>query len=172
MRAAPVGLAILLLLHGCGGAKSTPSEPSTAPMYRAPSNATIPFRLAFENQMTSRFRFDRLVMTLDGGSLLTEQQHDLVRDRVRKGERAQIGVNVTPGDHAIRVMLVFIGDGTGLHGYKFEIRSSRKFTAAPNGEVTLIAYEQNAAAIEERPAVRYAEKGLKAPSPMCSCSCQ
>lgn len=148
-------------------------------MYRPPANATIPVRLVLDNQMGSHFRFERILLLVDDGSVLTREQHESIRDHVRSGGTATIGIRVTPGEHVIRMLVEFIGEGQGtfayLKGYKFEIRSSRGFTAVPDGEVRIITYEQNAAALEERPAVRYAETyppGSAPPAPTCSCPCK
>jgi hypothetical protein len=171
-------------LAACGSSSreattgSRSATPEAAP-YKPPASGAIPYRLVFEDRMGSSFRFDRIVILLDGAPVLTPEQHDAIRDHVRKGESAAIGIGVAPGDHKLQVLVVFTGDGQGsssyLKGYKFEIRSSRSFTAAPDGEVKIIAYEQDASALEERPALRYAEMyppGSKAPAPSCSCPCK
>lgn len=96
-------------------------------------------------------------------------------EKVRSGANATIDITVRPGDHTLRSLLIFQGNGAGisayLKGYRFEIRSSRSFTAAGNMEIGITTYEQDPGApLEERPAVRYREKGSVA-SAMCSCPC-
>lgn len=161
------------LFASCAG--KTANEPATAaPMYRPGPDATIPFRFVFDNRMSSTFRFERIDIRLDGGRVLTDEQHALVVEQVRDGKSAQFDVRLAPGDHVIRSQLTFIGSGQGAlaysKNYKFEIRTSRAFTAAPGGVVTMVAYEQDGP-LEERPAVRYSESGMPAAAPSCSCPC-
>jgi hypothetical protein len=167
------GAALVLsvaMAGACAGGSGRASSPE-APLYKPSPSATIPFRLVFDNHMGTSFRFEELKLTLDGARVLTGEQHELLREHVRKGQSANMTVRVTPGEHVMRALIVFTGTGQGiatsLKDYKFEIRSSRTFTAVADGEVKIITYEQEAAALEERPAVRYAET----PSPVASASC-
>jgi hypothetical protein len=73
---------------------------------------------------------------------------------------------VQPGDHTLQFLIEYQGNGYGifsyLKGYKFEIRSSRSFTALEGKTVSIrvIGWEQGGPTtpIEEKPAVRYTEK--------------
>jgi hypothetical protein len=70
-----------------------------------------------------------------------------------------------PGDHTLSVVLQYRGHGYGifsyLKGYSFKVRSSRTFTVGEGKAIKLevIGYEKGGVttALEERPAVRYAE---------------
>jgi len=169
-------LAAILIVAGLScGARNEPAQSVTA-AYTAPPDATMKVRVVFDNQLSSMFRFRRLVMRLDGVVVVGDERQDLLRDHVAKGERPQIDVRVTPGKHLLQFVIEFVGEGSGpsayLRGYKFEIRSSRSFVAADGAQITIVAYEQDASAIEERPAVRYVETGAGgAASAMCSCPC-
>lgn len=171
MRASVAAIA-LLAFASCGG--NTASEPpSKVPLYQPGPQATIPVRIVFENQMSSTFVFDELDLRLDDARVLTDAQHALVVEQVRKGQAAQFDVRVTPGDHMIRARIKFIGSGQGtfayLKNYRFDIRTSRAFTAAPGGVVTMITYELDGA-VEERPAVRFTQSGFPAAAPAPSSS--
>jgi hypothetical protein len=154
----------LVVLASCGGMTESAPAP-LVPMYRPSANATVPFRIAFENQMSSMFEFRRLDIRLDGQRLLTDAQHALIVEHVRKGERAQFDVRLEPGKHIIRSLIEFRGSGSGnsayLTGYKFEITSGRSFVVAPGGVITMITFEEDAP-LEQRPALRYTEVGIPA----------
>jgi hypothetical protein len=73
---------------------------------------------------------------------------------------------VQPGDHTLQIKLEYQGNGYGifsyLKGYKFEVTSSRSFTALEGKTIrlTVIGYEQGGPTtpLEEKPAVRFVEK--------------
>jgi hypothetical protein len=120
--------------------------------------------LVFENDMSSAFRLKRIVALYDGAPLATKtDDHDQV------GEQKEVALFsdlVQPGDHTVQVLLEYQGNGYGifsyLKGYKFEVRSSRSFTAIEGKTIQLrvIGFEQGGPTtpLEERPAVRYVEK--------------
>ena len=120
--------------------------------------------VVFENDMSSAFRLKRIVALYDGAPLATKTD-----DRDQIGDQKEIPLYaelVQPGDHTLQVLLEYQGNGYGifsyLKGYKFEVRSSRSFTAIEGKTLQLrvIGYEQGGPTtpLEERPAVRYVEK--------------
>jgi len=120
--------------------------------------------LTFENDMSSAFRLKRIVALYDGAPLASKtDEHDQVGDQK---EVALFSDLVQPGDHTVQVLLEYQGNGYGifsyLKGYKFEVRSSRSFTAIEGKTIQLrvVGFEQGGPTtpLEERPAVRYVEK--------------
>ncbi len=120
--------------------------------------------VVFENDMSSAFRLKRIVALYDGAPLATKtDERDQVGDQKEIPLYAEL---VQPGDHTLQVLLEYQGNGYGifsyLKGYKFEVRSSRSFTAIEGKTLSLrvIGYEQGGPTtpLEERPAVRYVEK--------------
>ena len=120
--------------------------------------------VVFENDMSSAFRLKRIVALYDGAPLATK-----IDDRDGIGDQKEIPLYaelVQPGDHTLQVLLEYQGNGYGifsyLKGYKFEVRSSRSFTAIEGKTIQLrvVGYEQGGPTtpLEERPAVRYIEK--------------
>jgi hypothetical protein len=120
--------------------------------------------VVFENDMSSAFRLKRIVALYDGAPLATKtDERDQIGDQKEIPLYAEL---VQPGDHTLQVLLEYQGNGYGifsyLKGYKFEVRSSRSFTAIEGKTIQLrvIGYEQGGPTtpLEERPAVRYVEK--------------
>lgn len=120
--------------------------------------------LVFQNDMSSAFRLKRIVALYDGAPLATKtDDHDQIGDQKEIPLYAEL---VQPGDHTVQVLLEYQGNGYGifsyLKGYKFEVRSSRSFTAIEGKTIQLrvIGFEQGGPTtpLEERPAVRYVEK--------------
>ncbi|GAC1570746.1 MAG: hypothetical protein NVS3B20_23620 [Polyangiales bacterium] len=120
--------------------------------------------VVFQNDMSSAFRLKRIVALYDGAPLATKTD-----DKDQIGEQKEIPLYaelVQPGDHTLQVLLEYQGNGYGifsyLKGYKFEVRSSRSFTAIEGKTIQLrvVGYEQGGPTtpLEERPAVRYIEK--------------
>jgi hypothetical protein len=135
--------------------------------------------VVFENDMSSAFRLKRIVALYDGAPLATKTD-----EREQIGDQKEIPLYaelVQPGDHTLQILLEYQGNGYGifsyLQGYKFEVRSSRSFTALEGKTLALrvIGYEQGGPTtpLEERPAIRYIEKltagvaqpGAGAPAP-------
>ena len=119
--------------------------------------------LVFENDMSSAFRLKRIVALYDGSPLATKtDDKDGIGDMKEIPMYAEL---VQPGDHTIQILLEYHGNGYGifsyLRGYKFEVKSSRSFTAIEGKTLTLrvIGYEQGDATtpFQERPAIRYIE---------------
>jgi hypothetical protein len=129
--------------------------------------------------MSSAFRLKRIVALYDGAPLATKTD-----EREQIGDQKEIPLYaelVQPGDHTLQILLEYQGNGYGifsyLQGYKFEVRSSRSFTALEGKTLALrvIGYEQGGPTtpLEERPAIRYIEKltagvaqpGAGAPAP-------
>jgi len=120
--------------------------------------------VVFENEMSSAFRLKRVVALYDGAPLATKTDE---KDQI--GDMKEVPLYnelVQPGDHTLQFLIEYQGNGYGifsyLKGYKFEIRSSRSFTALEGKTVAIrvIGYEQGGPTtpIEEKPAVRYTEK--------------
>lgn len=111
--------------------------------------------------MTDTFYFKRLDAKLDGQPLALPPD---TADHVNNRDRVIIDVKLTPGQHVLSSLIEYQGNGYGsssyLKGYKFEIRSIRKFVARERGELVIVGYEQGGkdGPIEERPAVRYEER--------------
>ncbi len=120
--------------------------------------------IVFENDMSSAFRLRRIVALYDGAPLATKtDERDQIGDQKEIPLYAEL---VQPGDHTVQVLLEYQGNGYGifsyLKGYKFEVRSSRSFTAIEGKTLQLrvVGYEQGGPTtpLEERPAVRFVEK--------------
>lgn len=120
--------------------------------------------VVFDNEMSNAFRLKRIVALYDGAPLATKTDE---KDQI--GDMKEVPLYnelVQPGDHTLQFLIEYQGNGYGifsyLKGYKFEIRSSRSFTALEGKTVAIrvIGYEQGGPTtpIEEKPAVRYTEK--------------
>jgi hypothetical protein len=74
-----------------------------------------------------------------------------------------LDIGVPPGEHVLQAFLRYRGRGYGvfsyLQGYRFDVRSTHTFAAAPGSlsEVTVEGYEKGGVTtpLEERPAVRW-----------------
>lgn len=122
--------------------------------------------VVFENEMSNAFRLKRIVALYDGAPLATKTDE---KDNI--GDMKEVPLYnelVQPGDHTVQVLIEYQGNGYGifsyLKGYKFEVRSSRSFTAIEGKTIQLrvIGYEQGGPTtpIEEKPAVRFVEKTM------------
>jgi hypothetical protein len=120
--------------------------------------------IVFENHMSSAFRLKRIVALYDGSPLATKtDERDQIGDQQSIPLYAEL---VQPGDHTVQVLLEYQGNGYGifsyLKGYKFEVRSTRSFTAIEGKTIilTIVGYEQGGPTtpLEERPAIKYQEK--------------
>ena len=120
--------------------------------------------LQFQNEMSNAFTLVRALFVLDGAV-----QYNKSDDSGALAEQTQIPIysgSVPPGDHTLQVLLQFQGNGYGvfsyLKGYHFDVRSSHSFTAVEGKTINLqvIAFEKGGVTVplEQRPAVRYAEK--------------
>jgi hypothetical protein len=107
----------------------------------------------------------RFIALLDGALLFKQENVPNLVEHVRRGDRIHFDVLVTPGDHELRSLFYYRGNGGEngyLRGYKFEIRSVRKFSGTEGRELVVIPYEANPGApLEERPALRYEEHELQ-----------
>ncbi len=120
--------------------------------------------IVFQNDMSSAFRLRRIVALYDGAPLATKtDERDQIGDQKEIPLYAEL---VQPGDHTVQVLLEYQGNGYGifsyLKGYKFEVRSSRSFTAIEGKtlQLRIVGYEQGGPTtpLEERPAIRFVEK--------------
>lgn len=120
--------------------------------------------IVFKNELSSAFRITRVLVVLDGAV-----QYNKTDQSGSLSEQPEIPIfngSIPPGDHTVQVLVNLQGNGYGvfsyLRGYKFEVRSSHSFTAVEGKTVQLqvLAYEKGGVTtpLEERPAIRYAEK--------------
>ncbi len=120
--------------------------------------------ITFKNELSSAFRVTRVLVVLDGAV-----QYNKTDQSGSLSEQPEIPIfngSIPPGDHTVQVLVNLQGNGYGvfsyLRGYKFEVRSSHSFTAVEGKTVQLqvLAYEKGGVTtpLEERPAIRYAEK--------------
>ncbi|MBS2019896.1 MAG: hypothetical protein JST00_43940 [Deltaproteobacteria bacterium] len=120
--------------------------------------------ITFVNEMSSAYKLKRVVALYDGSPLATKTDE---KDGIAEQKEIQLYAElVQPGDHTLQILLEYQGSGYGvfsyLKGYKFEVRSSRTFTALEGKTISIriIGYEQGGPTtpFEERPAVQYKEK--------------
>lgn len=120
--------------------------------------------IQFKNELSSAFRITRVLVVLDGAV-----QYNKTDQSGTLSEQPEIPIfngSIPPGDHTVQVLVNLQGNGYGvfsyLRGYKFEVRSSHSFTAVEGKTVQLqvLSYEKGGVTtpLEERPAIRYAEK--------------
>ncbi len=120
--------------------------------------------IRFDNELSSAFRVTRVLVVLDGAV-----QYNKADQSGALAEQTEIPIfngAIPPGDHTLQVLINLQGHGFGvfsyLRGYRFEIRSTHSFTAVEGKTLNLqaIAFEKGGVTtpLEERPAVRYAEK--------------
>jgi len=119
--------------------------------------------ISFRNEMGGSFWLTKATILLDGGPIFnkTDEGGNLAeRDVIELFDGP-----VMPGDHTLSVVLQYRGHGYGifsyLKGYSFKVRSSRTFTVGEGKaiKIEVVGYEKGGVttALEERPAVRYAE---------------
>lgn len=120
--------------------------------------------IRFKNDLSDAFKVTRALFVLDGAV-----QYNKTDQSGALSDQPEIPIfngSIPPGDHTLQVLVNLQGSGYGvfsyLRGYRFEVRSSHSFTAVEGKTVQLdaIAYEKGSITtpLEERPAVRYAEK--------------
>jgi len=128
--------------------------------------------IVFRSEMSNSFQVTRVLIVLD---------HRVLYHREAKGGRALPPVpflpiaTPTPGEHELQVLTQLRGHGEGdasyLDGYKFEVKSSHRFTVKENKAIRIevIAWERGdqGTPFEQRPAVRFIEAlaPLPVPSP-------
>lgn len=120
--------------------------------------------IKFQNDLSDAFRITRALFVLDGAV-----QYNKTDQSGALSEQEEIPIfngSIPPGDHTMQVLINLQGNGYGvfsyLRGYKFEVRSTHSFSAVEGKTITVeaVAYEKGSVTtpLEERPAVRYAEK--------------
>jgi hypothetical protein len=120
--------------------------------------------ILFKNELSSAFRITRVLVVLDGAV-----QYNKTDQSGALSEQPEIPIfngSIPPGDHTVQVLVNLQGNGYGvfsyLRGYKFEVRSSHSVTAVEGKTLQLqvLSYEKGGVTtpLEERPAIRYAEK--------------
>lgn len=118
----------------------------------------------FTNELSSIFRVTRVLVVLDGAV-----QYNKSDQSGALAEQTEIPIfdgSVPPGDHTLQVLINLQGHGFGafsyMRAYRFEVRSTHSFTAQEGKTIKLhaTAFEKGPATsrLEERPAIRYAEK--------------
>jgi len=122
-----------------------------------------------QNEMGSTFRLMRASYALDGATLATRTD-----DNGSLAEQTGFSVyngRVASGEHTLTVSLEYQGNGYGIfsyiRGYTFRARSVQTFTVpeARALRLVVVGYERGGAtvAIEERPAIRYAQTVMTIP---------
>lgn len=120
--------------------------------------------ITFVNEMSGAYRLKRIVALYDGSPLATKTDE---KDGIAEQKEIQLYAElVQPGDHTLQILLEYQGSGYGvfsyLKGYKFEVRSSRSFTALEGKTISIkiVGFEQGGPTtpFEERPAVKFTEK--------------
>lgn len=122
-----------------------------------------------QNEMGSTFRLVRASYALDGAAIATRTD-----DNGSLAEQSSFAVyngRVASGEHTLTVSLEYQGNGYGIfsyiRGYTFRSRSVQTFTV-PEGRalrLVVVGYERSGAtvAIEDRPAIRYAQSVMTIP---------
>ena len=120
--------------------------------------------ITFINEMSSAYKLKRIVALYDGSPLANKTDD---KDGISEQKEIRLYAElVQPGDHTLQVLLEYQGSGYGvfsyLKGYKFEVKSSRSFTALEGKTVSIkiIGFEQGGPTtpFEERPGIKYSEK--------------
>jgi hypothetical protein len=157
------------LTLGNAGCASASAAPVAAPDRVAPAvsrsavgtDARTAIRL--DSELSSAFVVTGVRLTLDGAVQLDKTNRSGTAEDAM--EVPTLRGSVPPGDHVLQVLVKLAGNGEGalsyLHGYRFELRSSRTFTVVEGGAVDLrvVIYEKGGSKtpLEEQPAIRYAE---------------
>jgi hypothetical protein len=150
-----IAAAAATLLAACGASEKK------APRVGPPGRIAV----SFEDTLGEAFALALVEVSLDGKVVLA-----------CGGKGAQLDArspvflwegNAGPGEHELRLRLVYRGKGYGifsyLSGYTFEVKSSHTVDLKPAGLVAVhaTAYERGdpTTPIEERPQVRFEERG-------------
>jgi hypothetical protein len=127
--------------------------------------------ISFTNDMSSAFRLVRALFVLDGAVQYNKQD-----ETGGLSEQKSIPIfngSIPPGDHTLQILVKLQGHGYGvfsyLRGYKFEVKSTQSFTVTEGKTLRLeaIAFEKGGVTtpLEQRPAIRYAQKVLNEAGP-------
>jgi hypothetical protein len=115
-----------------------------------------------ESKMGKAFKLIELGYTLDRDSLYHKFEQDEKLELIQREEIAK--GTIMPGFHTLRVRMVYQGQGHGvfsyLKGYKFEVKSKKRFFSAAGQTVTITVtgFERDMNVLAERPAVRWSVK--------------
>jgi hypothetical protein len=123
--------------------------------------------LVHRNEMSSSFRLEQVLYSLDGAPIYQKIDQEGGLD-----EREEFEIfhgAIVPGNHNLSVYLVYRGHGYGLfsylEGYAFKIRTSFAFTAEEGKvvRIKIVGYEKGGITtdLRERPAVRFDMEILK-----------
>ncbi|MEZ4219743.1 MAG: hypothetical protein R3B13_02360 [Polyangiaceae bacterium] len=171
------GIAIGLLLLGCGGSEAMgPKYPepkfvlaeSPTPRVRCGGRAyAVPpltcreqigetrVRVRLDDQLGNGFRMIAAGIAIDG-QVLYDAKNDALADA--EGTLLYEGT-IFPGEHELEVALEFRGNGAGvfayLRGYRFKAKTQHTFEVRSMEILTLdlVAFERGERPLEERPAI-------------------
>jgi len=127
--------------------------------------------IVHENKMGASYKLVKVVYALDGAPIFNKADEE-----GGLGDREEFDVyngSIVPGEHTLTVQLEYRGHGYGifsyLKGYRFKVNSSHTFTV-PEGKAStlrVVGFEKGGptAPLEERPAIRYAERVDSASAP-------
>ncbi len=150
--------ALLLLAAGC--TETPPPETPTA-AHEPPRCQACATTIALHNDMGPTFTLVSAAMALDD-----EPPWQRADDKLAAERSFELVVpDLRPGTHLLRIDLSYRGNGYGvfsyLRGYRFRVQSSHTFDVRDHLLLEVHAYEKESplAPIEERPAVRFVERG-------------
>lgn len=138
-----------------------------ARVYEPPPNATIAYRITIRSELGTDFEIAGITLVLDGTPLLSDADAADLASHVQSKKRGSFVVRLNSGVHKLASLTRLTGDAR----YRYEIRSSHTVVPVALGELEMVVYEQPTSVPEERPAVRYEDKGTLSPAAMCSCPC-
>jgi hypothetical protein len=150
--------------------KARVTDPTEAAVAAVPGPiATVV--VVHRNEMGPALHLEALAFEVDGARVFA--QADAGRGLDHRGDLEIWRGQVPPGDHRLSVELVYRGEGYGATSYperyRFQVRSSQAFGAVAGQEswIKVVGYEQGglAAALKDRPAVRYDVEQRVAPAP-------
>lgn len=152
-------LALAAALPACG---ADPPNTSSSPR-RADEKVQVPMRIVWQNAMGEGFLPERIVVTVDGGTMV-----DLKKlatdgtDPLDKKELELWSSQVYTVPHVLHAKVTYRGHGYGVFAYlsQYTFTAEGDHTTFPGWPATttrIVGYEQGAptTAIENRPALRY-----------------
>jgi len=128
-------------------------------------------RIVHENKMGNSYKLVKVVYSLDGAPIFNKSDEDGGLGDVEAFDI--YNGSMVPGEHTLSVRFEYRGHGYGifsyLKGYRFKVSSSHTFTAPEGKALTLdvVGYESGGPTtpLEQRPAVRFAERVTGAAQP-------
>lgn len=118
-------------------------------------------QIVYINEMGSKFKLNRLVISLDGTQIFVSADRSGRLDRQRRIEAHN--APITPGAHTLTVVAVFRGYGFGVFryfdDYKFTVRASHSLTIEEGlgTEVRIRSFEKGGITtpVRDRPAIDF-----------------